>query len=141
MVHRNNTRRKKTDGNLGETIRVASIVQKGVNTGRSSRVEMDTISRIASQNIRKKVNGLSTKGGRLSETLADILSATSKGYLGVLAPNGRIQKEKFDALMAIDDEIVRCLEILESEISSGKTTDESVQALQNLVKQRKEIED
>lgn len=140
-MHRNNTRRKKTNGNLGETIRVASIVQKGVDSGRSSRVEMDAISRIASQNIRKKVNGLSTNDGRLSETLADILSATSKGYLGVLAPNGRIQKEKFGALMAIDDEIVRCLEILESEISSGKTTDESVQALQNLVKQRKEIED
>lgn len=141
MVHRNNTRRKKTNGNLGETIRVASIVQKGVDTGRSSRVEMDAISRIASQNIRKKVNGLSTKDDRLSETLAGILSATSKGYLGVLAPNGRIQKEKFDALLAIDDEIVRCLEILESEIKSGYTTDESVQALQNLVKQRKEIED
>jgi hypothetical protein len=144
-VHKNNVRRRKAGGNLNETIRIASMVQKGVDAGRSSHVEMQALSKIASQNIRSKVRSLQTsmqhKDNELSSILDVVSSAMSEGYMQVLEPNGKIRRDRLDAILSVDADIVTCLAIIDEEIKSSKPLAKSTVVLKELVKQRKELVD
>ncbi len=143
-MHKNNVRRRKAGGNLNETIRIASMVQKGVDAGRSSHVEMQALSKIASQNIRSKVRSLQMsvhKDDELHAVLDAVSSAMSEGYEQVLAPNGKIRRDRLDAILAVDADIVTCLAIIDEEMKSGKPLAKSTAVLKELVKQRKELVD
>ncbi len=144
-MHKNNVRRRKAGSNLNETIRIASMVQKGVDAGRSSHVEMQALSKIASQNIRSKVRSLQTsmqhKDAELSSVLDAVSSVMSEGYAKVLEPNGKIRRDRLDAILSVDADIVTCLAIIDEEMKSGKPLAKSTAVLKELVKQRKELVD
>ncbi len=139
-MHRNNVRRRrKLESNLGETVRVASIVQKGVDTGRSSYVEMRALARTANRNLRPKVRAILERID--DETIRALPAELSEGYTDVLTPNGNVRHDKLDQLLSIDADIVMCLGIIESELKSKSEPSESLNALSDLVQERKKFVD
>jgi hypothetical protein len=139
-VHKNNIRRqRKLESRLGETVRIASIVQKGMATGRSSYVEMRALDRLTNHNIKARVDEIkkSTKlNGELEELLSKIPAAMSGGYAKVLTPNGIIREAELDRLLSIDGEIVTCLAIIESEQAR-----DVIDTLKELMEERKKLVD
>jgi len=138
-VRRNNVRRRrKLESNLGETVRIASIVQKGVDTGRSSYVEMRALARTTNRNLRPKVRAILEllKG---DEVIKGLPAEMSEGYTEVLTPNGNVRQDKLDSLLSIDGDIVTCLGIIESELKSRSAPSESLKALKDLVQERKKF--
>jgi hypothetical protein len=137
-VHKNNVRRRrKLESNLAETVRIASIVQKGVESGRSSYVEMRAIARLTCQNVRTKVHLIQTslqKDDSLNSLLKDLATEISEGYVDVLTPNGIVRDDKLDTLLSLDSEIVICLEII---LENGQK--EGVDTLRELVEERKKF--
>lgn len=140
MVHRNNVRRRrKLGGNLGETVRIASIVQKGVDTGRSSYVEMRALARTTNRNVRPKVHAILE---RLDDsTIKGLPAEMSEGYTDVLTPNGNVRQDKLDRLLSIDADIVMFLGIIESELKNKSAPSESLKSLKELVQERKKFVD
>lgn len=137
-MHKNNVRRRRKLGsNLSETVRIASIVQKGVESGRSSYVEMRSLARLTSQNVRAKAHLIQQsleKGDPLNALLKSLVTEIFEGYTDVLTPNGNVMDEKLDALLSLDSEIVTCLGIIAKDRSK-----EAEDALKELVQERKKF--
>lgn len=143
MVHKNNFRRpRRLESHLGETVRIASIVQKGMTTGRSSYVEMRSLDRLTSRNIRTKVHALikSTKlSAELEDLLAKIPQAVSDGYTKVLTPNGIVRENELERLLSIDSDIVVCLGMIDPDKS--QKTRGAAETLRELLDERKKLVD
>ena len=142
-MHRNNfsRRQKKLESRLGEIVRIASIVQKGMDTGRSSYVEMRALDRLTSHNIKSKADAL-RQHVKPESDLAKLLSIIpSAGYTDVLTPNGIVREQELDQLLSIDADIVTCLGIIESELKSHKKSRDAVDALKELIEERKKLVD
>ena len=138
-VHRNNVRRpRKLESNLGETVRIASIVQKGVDTGRSSYVEMRALGRTTNRNLRPKVRAI-LELLKCDEAIKGLPAEMSEGYTDVLTPNGNVRQDKLDRLLSIDADIVMCLGVIESELKNKSAPSESLKALKDLVQERKKF--
>lgn len=124
-------------------MRIASIVQKGIKTGRSSYVEMRALERIVHHNITTKVQRLRASAPGQSqdsaELLSRVLSSVSRGYAGALTPNGIVRKGELDHLLAIDSEIVTCLGVLESQPQSREKGREIADTLKELIEERKRL--
>jgi hypothetical protein len=129
-VHKNNFRRqRRIENRVGETVRIASIVQKGIASGRSSYVEMRALDRLMIHNIKTKTNqirkSLSSSAssspssaavklnGELDRLLVKVIQTVSEGYTRVLTPNGIIQERELDHLLSLDSDIVICLGLVE----------------------------
>lgn len=139
-VHKNNFRRqRRLESRLGETVRIASIVQKGMTTGRSSYVEMRALDRLTNHNIKTRVDEIK-KSVKLNSELEDLLSkippAMSDGYTKVLTPNGIIREAELDRLLSMDADIVTCLVTIESE-----QTRDVIDTLKELMEERKRLVD
>ncbi|MDQ5843142.1 MAG: hypothetical protein M3286_06605, partial [Thermoproteota archaeon] len=95
MVPRNNFRgQRRLESRIDETVRIASIAQKGITTGRSSYVEMRALDRLTSHNIKAKVHALKKSlklNGKLEDLGARISQAMPESYTRVLTPNGRVR--------------------------------------------------
>ncbi|MEW5839416.1 hypothetical protein [Nitrososphaera sp.] len=139
----NNVRGRKLEGNAGETVRIASIVQKGVSAGRSSYVEMRALARQTGQNIRTRVRAILPRLSHdrgLDALLRGLAQEMPEGYTDVLTPNGAVMQEKLDALLSIDADIATCLGILESELKQGNGKKaEAAETLEELVQERKKF--
>ena len=130
------------ESNASETARIASIVQKGVSTGRSSYVEMRALARQTGQNIRSRLHAIKTaaKDERMSTLLKGLKLEAADGYTDVLTPNGTIRQTELDGLLAIDSEIATCLGIIEIQLKEGRIPD-AVKTLEELTKERKKFVD
>lgn len=143
-MHKNNFRRqRRLESRADETVRIASIAQKGMTTGRSSYVEMRALDRLTSHNMKTKVLALK-KSFKLSEELQDLLSKISQemseSYIRVLTPNGIVRRKELDRLLSIDADIVICIGMIESEFKSQKISD-FINTLKELVEERKRFVD
>ena len=139
-LHKNNFRRqRRLESRLGETVRIASIVQKGMATGRSSYVEMRALDRLTNHNIKTRVEEIK-KSIKLDSELQDLLSkippAMSDGYAKVLTPNGIIREAELDHLLSIDGDIVTCLVQFESEQAR-----DVIDLLKELMEERQRLAD
>jgi hypothetical protein len=144
-VHKNNFKRqRRLENHADETVRIASIVQKGMSSGRSSYVEMRALDRLTSYNIKTKVYVLK-KSFKLDAELDSILSkisqAMSEGYSKVLTPNGIVRRKELDRLLSIDADIVTCLGIIESHLKSLKRSDFIDDTVEELIDERKRFVD
>ena len=138
MVHKNFRRQRRLESRLDETVRVASIIQKGMATGRSSYVEMRALDRLTKHNIKIKVESLKKSlrpGTELESLKGEILEVVSEGYTKVLTPNGIVRKCELDSLLSIDADIVGCLGMFKSE----KTRPDASETLKELVEERKKL--
>ena len=141
---RNNFRgQRRLESRIDETVRIASIAQKGMTSGRSSYVEMRALDRLTSHNIKTKVQAI-RKSFKLSIELDDLLSkisqAMTESYTKVLTPNGIVRGKELDRLLSIDADIVVCLGMIESELNSVKMSD-LIDMMQELVEERKRLVD
>jgi hypothetical protein len=143
-VHKNNFRRqRRLESRPNETVRIASIAQKGMTTGRSSYVEMRALDRLTSHNIKTKIHVLKKSlklNSELEDLLSKILQAISDSYTKVLTPNGIVRRKELDRLLSIDADIVMCLGMIESELKSVKISD-FIYTLKELVEERKSFVD
>ena len=144
MVHKNFRRQRRLESRLDETVRIASIVQKCMTTGRSSYVEMRSLDRLTKHNIMTRVGEIRKASREMSAELDDLLAkipqAVSDGYTKVLTPNGIVRESELDRLLSIDSDIVVCLGMVDPEKSLQKMRD-VVGALKDLVEERKKLVD
>lgn len=138
--------KRRVESRLGETVRIASIIQKGMRTGRSSYVEMRALDRLTKHNIKSKVDALRPHAkpeSDLAKLLSIITPAMSGGYVDVLTPNGIVRENELDSLLSIDSDIVMCIGIIESELlkKSHKKEIEAIHTLKELVEERKKLID
>jgi hypothetical protein len=143
-VPRNNFRgQRRLESRIDETVRIASIAQKGMTTGRSSYVEMRALDRLTSHNIKTKVHAIK-KSLKLNSKLEDLVSkisqAMSESYTKVLTPNGIVRGNELDRLLSIDADIVICLGMIESELNSIKISD-LIDTMEELIEERKKLID
>jgi hypothetical protein len=143
-VHKNNFRRqRRLESRADETVRIASIAQKGMTTGRSSYVEMRALDRLTNHNIKTKVLALKKSfklDGELEDLLSKISQAMSESYTRVLTPNGIVRRKELDRLLSIDADIVMCIGMIESELKSQKISDFMI-TLKELVEERRRFVD
>lgn len=143
-MHKNNFRRqRRLESRADETVRIASIAQKGMTTGRSSYVEMRALDRLTSHNIKTKVLALKKSfklDGELEDLLSKISQAMSESYTRVLTPNGIVRRKELDRLLSIDADIVMCIGMIESELKSQKISDFII-TLKELVEERRRFVD
>src|SRR5215212_2473517 len=144
LVPRNNFReQRRLESRIDETVRIASIAQKGMTTGRSSYVEMRALDRLTSHNIKTKVHAIK-KSFKLNSKLEDLVSkisqAMSESYTKVLTPNGIVRGKELDRLLSIDADIVICLGMIESELNSLKISD-LIDTMEELIEERKKLID
>lgn len=141
-MHKNFRRQQRGESRLGETVRIASIVQKGLVTGRSSYVEMNALDRLTNHNIKAKVSALK-KLPKLEVELEDFLmkipQAVSGGYTKVLTPNGIVRENELGQLLSIDAEIVTYLGMFEQ--GKAQKMRDVFDALKELVEERKKLLD
>ena len=143
-MHKNNFRsQRRLESRADETVRIASIAQKGMSTGRSSYVEMRALDRLTSHNIKTKVLAL-RKSFKLNSELEDLLTkisqTMSESYTKVLTPNGIVRRKELDRLLSIDADIVICIGMVESELNSQKVSD-FLNTLKELVEERRRFVD
>jgi hypothetical protein len=143
-VPRNNFRgQRRLESRIDETVRIASIAQKGMATGRSSYVEMRALDRLTSHNIKRKVHVIK-KSLKLNTKLEDLVSrisqSVSESYTKVLTPNGIVRGNELDRLLSIDADIVICLGMIESELNSVKISD-LIDTMEELIEERKKLVD
>lgn len=108
-MHKNFRRQRRLESHLDETVRIASIVQKGMATGRSSYVEMRALDRLTSHKIKTQASALKKSlkpNAELEDLLGRIPQAMSDGYTRVLTPNGVVRESELDRLLTIDADIV-----------------------------------
>jgi hypothetical protein len=159
LQRRNNNnirKQKKIANSFGETVRIASLVHKGMKSGRSSYVEMRALARLTNHNVKNKIQSIKSlinkpraattaavadndKIDELSSALSEIPSAVSEGYTKVLSPNGMIREDSLDRLLAMDSEIVIALATIESHLRAKEKPDAAVRALKEILKERKEF--
>jgi len=143
-VPRNNFRgQRRLESHVDETVRIASIAQKGITTGRSSYVEMRALDRLTSHNIKTKVNAIKKSfkpNSKLEDLGAKISQAMSESYTKVLTPNGILREKELDRLLSIDADIVICLGMIESELNSVKISG-LIDTMEGLIEERKKLVD
>jgi hypothetical protein len=143
-VPRNNFRgQRRLESRVDETVRIASIAQKGITTGRSSYVEMRALDRLTSHNIKTKVNAIKKsfkQNSKLEDLGAKISQAMSESYTKVLTPNGILREKELDRLLSIDADIVICLGMIESELNSVKISG-LIDTMEGLIEERKKLVD
>ena len=143
-MHKNNSRgrHKRVENRLDETVRIASIVQKGMATGRSSYVEMRALERIVKHNINTSVqiikSGPAAKDGDVADLLS-LLASVHGGYSDTLTPNGVLKKNELERLLAIDSELSICLGMLESRGVSRAKIGDIADTLRELIEERKKL--
>jgi hypothetical protein len=143
-VPRNNFRgQRRLESRVDETVRIASIAQKGMTTGRSSYVEMRALDRLTSHNITSKVQAVK-KSLKLNSKLEDLLSkipqAIPESYTKVLTPNGIVRRKELERLLSIDADIVICLGMIQSELNSLKMSD-LIHTIEELLEERRKLVD
>ena len=144
MVPRNNFRgQRRLESHIDETVRIASIAQKGMTTGRSSYVEMRALDRLTSHNIKTKVRAIKKSlklNSKLEALVSKISQAMSESYTKVLTPNGIVRRKELDRLLSIDADIVICLGMIESELNTVKISD-LIDSMEQLIEERQKLLD
>lgn len=141
---RNNFRgQRRLESRIDEAVRIASIAQKGMTTGRSSYVEMRALDRLTSHNIKNKVQTIkkSFKLNSKSEAvMLKISQGMSESYTKILTPNGIVRRKEFDRLLSIDADIVICLGMVGTELDSLKISD-LIRTIEELIEERRKLVD
>ena len=141
---RNNFRgQRRLESRIDEAVRIASIAQKGMTTGRSSYVEMRALDRLTSHNIKTKVQTIEKSfklNSKFKELMLKISQGMSESYTKILTPNGIIRRKEFDRLLSIDADIVICLGMFGTEFDSLKISD-LARTLEELIEERRKLVD
>ena len=141
---RNNFRgQRRLESRIDEAVRIASIAQKGMTTGRSSYVEMRALDRLTSHNIKTKVQTIKKSfklNSKVEELMLKISQGMSESYTKILTPNGIVRRKEFDRLLSIDADIVICLGMFGTNFDSLKMSD-LIRTIEELIEERRKLVD
>ena len=141
---RNNFRgQRRLESHIDETVRIASIAQKGMITGRSSYVEMRALDRLTSHNIKTKVQSIKKSlklNANVEELVLKISQGMSESYTKILTPNGIVRRKELDRLLSIDADIVICLGMFNSDLNPLKLSD-LTRTMEELIEERRKLVD
>ncbi len=141
---RNNFRgQRRLESRIDEAVRIASIAQKGMTTGRSSYVEMRALDRLTSHNIKTKIQTIKKSfklNSKFEELMLKISQGMSESYTKILTPNGIVRRKEFDRLLSIDADIVICLGMFGTEFDSLKISD-LIRTIEELIEERRKLVD
>ena len=141
---RNNFRgQRRLESRIDEAVRIASIAQKGMTTGRSSYVEMRALDRLTSHNIKTKVQTIKKSfklNSKVEELMLKISQVMCESYTKILTPNGIVRRKEFDRLLSIDADIVICLGMVGAELDSLKISD-LIRTIEELIEERRKLVD
>ncbi|MEM2759557.1 MAG: hypothetical protein QXU32_05035 [Nitrososphaerales archaeon] len=117
-------------------VKIASLLQKALESGRSNQIEMSEVSRYISYYVKAQIDEssmymdyiLDSKNGsnfkqmrnEFVKILDEIDENITNGYEKLLAPNGSINKGLLERLIQIDTEITSGLNILRNILMSAK---------------------
>ena len=118
-------------------VKLASLLQKALETGRSSYVEMNEISRYMGYYVKTQTddtsmymdyllnnykNGMKIK--RLRDDLMNVFARINKniisGYERLVAPNGKVSKSLLGQLIQIDTELTTTMNAIKSALMNAK---------------------
>jgi hypothetical protein len=133
--------KKKEKPAFNGIVKLASLLQKALDTGRSNYVEMNEISRYVSYYIKTQIddssmymdyilnnhrddnnfkhlrNDLVTLFNELNET-------TSNGYERLVAPNGNVNRTMLEDLIQVDTEITSAMNLIKNAFMAAKNSGE-----------------
>jgi hypothetical protein len=138
-MHQHFRSQKKQMANMDETVRIASNMQRSIASGRSSYVEMRTVSRIVAYNMKTIINSMiSIMNDRRSVELLAVSSGISGGYEFTLTPNGIIRQNDLEELISADLDISVLLTTMKDkiEIDSQARIDDEISLLKDLLNVR-----
>jgi hypothetical protein len=138
-MHQHFRSQKKQMANMDETVRIASNMQRSIASGRSSYVEMRTVSRIVAYNMKTIINSMiSIMNDRRSVELLAVSSGISGGYEFTLTPNGIIRQNDLEELISADLDISVLLITMEEKIAidSQAHIDDEMSLLRDLLNRR-----
>ncbi|NMJ87270.1 MAG: hypothetical protein EX285_05465 [Thaumarchaeota archaeon] len=137
-------------------VKLASLLQKALETGRSNYIEMNEISRYMGYYVKRQIDDSCMYMNyvlnnykniehfkQLSYDLKNIFNDTNKaivhGYEKLVAPNGSVNKSLLEQLIQIDTEITTTMNIIRSTIMNASNRDgitgEEIKEITGMIKE------
>jgi len=133
--------KKKEKPAFNGIVKLASLLQKALDTGRSNYVEMSEISRYVSYYIKTQVddsaiyidyilnnhrddNGFRRLREELFTLFNELNETTSNGYEKLVAPNGSVNRNMLEELIQIDTEITNAMNLIKNAFMTAKNSSE-----------------
>jgi hypothetical protein len=128
---------KKEKQGFNGIVKLASLLQKALDTGRSNYVEMSEISRYMSYYIKTQTeessahmdyilnnyredNGFKRLRNDLVTLFGDLNETASNGYEKLVAPNGSVNRGSLEELIQIDTEITGAMNLIKNAFMAAK---------------------
>jgi len=129
--------KKKVKPAFNGIVKLASLLQKALDSGRSNYVEMNEISRYVSYYVKTQIddstmymdyilNNCRDDNGfrRLREDLVALFNGlnetTSNGYEKLVAPNGSVNVNMLEKLIKVDTEITNLMNLIKNALMAAK---------------------
>ena len=116
-------------------------MQKNIDTGRSTYVEMRAVSRMVAHNMGLMVNSIKSLSENRYSLLSTIFSTMSSGYEFTLTPNGVLKRDDLEKLISTDSDIANLLAAIESKLRSNDKAEigDELCLLKELLNKRKAL--
>lgn len=148
--------KKKADPAFSGIVKLASLLQKALDTGRSSYIEMNEVSRYLGYYVKTQVEDsvrymdfilnnyrddnyfrhLRRNLLKLFGVLGDV---ALNGYEKLVSPNGSINKNTLEELIYIDSEITNAMKVIKNALMSaknnGEVTDHDLTEIEGIAKE------
>lgn len=124
---------------MDNTFRIASILQKSMNSGRSSYVEMSKVNQIVSFNIKSRLDSLKPEiAFENYKDAINLFDQLSFCYENTITPNGSVKLKELNRMLDYDSEIAFQLNIL-GKIHRTKVDLDYIKNLKDLIKEREDF--
>jgi hypothetical protein len=137
MSKADDTKYKKEKSAFTGVVKLASLLQKALETGKSSYVEMNEITRYVNYYVKTHVddscmyldyminkhNNGEAFGGladELRSAFGDLSKIVCEGYEKLVAPNGNVNRALLDRLIQVDSEITSTVNMIRNTLMGAK---------------------
>jgi hypothetical protein len=132
---------KKKTKTFNGIVKLASLLQKALDSGRSNYVEMSEVSRYVNYYIKTQIDDSTMYMDYILNTYRDDSSfkrlrndlvtlfkelndATSNGYEKLVAPNGSVNRDMLEELIEVDGEITSAMNLIRNALMAAKNAGE-----------------
>ena len=136
------TKKSERVSSLDNTFRIASILQKSMNSGRSSYVEMSKVNQIVSFNIKSHLDSLKPEiAFENYKDAINLFDQLSFCYENTITPNGSVKLKELNRMLDYDSEIAFQLNILTKipNFDRTKVDLDYIKNLKDLIKEREDF--
>ncbi len=148
--------KKKMDPAFSGVVKLASLLQKALDTGRSNYVEMSEVSRYLSYSIKTQIDESVRYVDYIQNNHRDdshfrhfrkslltlfneLNNAATNGYEKLVSANGDVSKMMLEELILLDTEVTNSMKLMRNALiaakSSGEVTDNDLQEIEVIAKE------